>query len=128
MHMKFHNNFVIISNCTVNCNIMPVLKIHCLQHVHYEGPVIIQEADALHLASSAAYPNQAFFFRDSVLALQFHFEMDLPAIKDIIRNSGDEMVVSAYVQRVDEMLEHKHHIVNNNELMRKILDRLEHTS
>ena len=128
MHMKFHNNFVIISNCTVNCNIMPVLKIHCLQHVHYEGPVIIQETDALHLASSAAYANQAFIFRDSVLALQFHFEMDLQAIKAIIRNSGGELTASTYVQRADEIIAAKHHIVNNNDLMRKILDRFEHTS
>ncbi|MBN1791448.1 MAG: type 1 glutamine amidotransferase [Bacteroidales bacterium] len=80
---------------------------------------------AMHLASSALFPNQAFLYRDRVLALQFHFEMDLNAIQEIILHSGAEPSPEEYVQRAGVILENKQHISNNNELMRRILDKLE---
>jgi len=36
---------------------------------------------AVHLASSSAYPNQAFRFGDNVYGFQFHLEVDEPMIK-----------------------------------------------
>jgi GMP synthase-like glutamine amidotransferase len=95
---------------------------------HWHQDTFDIPAGAFHLASSEVYSNQAFIFNGSVLALQFHFEMDLPAIKEIIRNSGGELAVSAYVQPANEIITAKQHIANNNKLMRKILDRLDHTS
>ncbi|NEV64575.1 hypothetical protein [Thiorhodococcus minor] len=38
-------------------------------------------AGATRLASSAVYPNQAFGYRDNVLALQFHLEVEPEALE-----------------------------------------------
>ena len=95
---------------------------------HWHQDTFELPAGAFHLASSEACPNQAFIYRDSVLALQFHFEMDLPAIRAIIRNSGEELEASTYVQHADEIISTERHIADNNALMRKILNRLEHTT
>lgn len=80
---------------------------------------------AIHLASSALFPNQAFLYGERVLALQFHFEMDFNAIQEIIQHSGAEPSPEEYVQRAGAILENKRPISANNELMRKILDKLE---
>lgn len=95
---------------------------------HWHGDTFDIPAGAICLASSQAFPNQAFIYRDSVLALQFHFEMDFPAIRAIMANSGKELETSTWVQHADEIIATKNHIADNNELMRKILDRLEHTT
>jgi GMP synthase (glutamine-hydrolysing) len=38
-------------------------------------------AGATRLASSAGYPNQAFSYRDNVLALQFHLQVEPEALE-----------------------------------------------
>ncbi|HJZ40005.1 MAG TPA: type 1 glutamine amidotransferase [Bacteroidales bacterium] len=84
--------------------------------------------DSLQLASSKAYPNQAFLYRNTILALQFHFEMDFPALEAIVRNSGAGIKPGEYVQSVKAILGNKQNILKNNEMMRKILECFENVS
>lgn len=74
------------------------------------------------LASSEAFPNQAFIYGSRVLALQFHFEMDYPALERMISNGSNELVESATVQSASLILQQQKHIGPNNELLFKLLD------
>jgi GMP synthase (glutamine-hydrolysing) len=80
---------------------------------------------AVPFASSEAFTNQAFVYDERVLALQFHFEMDLPAIGDIIQHSGNDLVPGKYVQSAESMLGNRNFMNVNHKLMYKILDHLE---
>jgi len=49
--------------------------------LHRHGDTVDLPAGATPLASSAVYPNQAFSYRDNVLALQFHLEVEPEALE-----------------------------------------------
>lgn len=49
--------------------------------LHWHGDTFDLPAGATRLASSAVYPNQAFTYRDNVLALQFHLEVEPEALE-----------------------------------------------
>jgi GMP synthase (glutamine-hydrolysing) len=49
--------------------------------LHWHGDTFDLPAGATRLASSAVYPNQAFSYRDHVLALQFHLEVEPEALE-----------------------------------------------
>lgn len=49
--------------------------------LHWHGDTFDLPAGATRLASSALYPNQAFSYRDNVLALQFHLEVEPEALE-----------------------------------------------
>lgn len=51
------------------------------QVLHWHGDTFDLPAGATRLASSAVYPNQAFSYRDNVLALQFHLEVEPEALE-----------------------------------------------
>ena len=77
---------------------------------------------AIALASSEAFPNQAFIYGNLVLALQFHFEMDEPALKSIINNGSNELIAGKWVQTAPEILNHQSFIAENNNLLFCLLD------
>ncbi|MBN1142937.1 MAG: type 1 glutamine amidotransferase [Bacteroidales bacterium] len=74
------------------------------------------------LASSEAFPNQAFVYGNRVLALQFHFEMDETALKSIISNGHDELVSGTWVQTAPEILNRLPLIKENNSFLFHLLD------
>lgn len=51
------------------------------QVLHWHGDTFDLPTGATRLASSAVYPNQAFRYRDKVLALQFHLEVEPEALE-----------------------------------------------
>ena len=74
------------------------------------------------LASSEAFPNQAFLYGNRVLALQFHFEMDESALKNIISNGSHELIRGRWVQTGSEILNQLSMIEENNTLLFHLLD------
>jgi GMP synthase-like glutamine amidotransferase len=92
---------------------------------HWHQETFDIPSGAMHLASSTLFPNQAFLFKDRVLALQFHLEMDFAAIQEIIQHSGEAPSPEEYIQHASTILENKQPISANNELMCKILDKFE---
>lgn len=65
---------------------------------HWHGDRFEIPKGSLHLMSSVACDNQAFLYGSNVLGLQFHLEMDAPAIETIIKACGDELVEGKWIQ------------------------------
>ncbi|MGH9028411.1 MAG: type 1 glutamine amidotransferase [Acidimicrobiales bacterium] len=58
--------------------------------LHWHGETFELPASAVHLASSAAYPNQAFRVGPCAWGLQFHLEVDEPATAAFVSAFADE--------------------------------------
>ena len=58
--------------------------------LHWHGETFGLPAGAVHLASSAAYPNQAFRLGPTAWGLQFHLEVDGAAVERFVSSFGDE--------------------------------------
>lgn len=89
-------------------------------HWHQDTFEIPDGANAL--ASSAAFPNQAFIFRNHALALQFHFEMDEPALENMISHGNSELVSGKWAQTAPEILSRLSLIEDNNAVLFRLLD------
>ena len=58
--------------------------------LHWHGDTFDLPAGAVHLASSSAYPNQAFRLGPAAWGLQFHLEVDQAATDRFVASFGDE--------------------------------------
>ena len=76
------------------------------------------------MASSDVCPNQAFLYKENVLALQFHFEATEDSCDDIIDNGYDEQTKGEYIQSKADILSGFHYIPASNRMMKTILDNL----
>lgn len=74
--------------------------------LHWHGDRFEIPDGAVHLMSSYACDTQAFLFKERVLGLQFHLEMDAPALRQIINACGHELHESPTVQSADALLSH----------------------
>lgn len=91
---------------------------------HWHGDTFGIPAGAKHLASSAATENQAFIYKDNVLALQFHLETTEESLMSLYENGRDEITAGPFMQTLDEMRRYFHVLGNANALMHGLLARL----
>jgi GMP synthase-like glutamine amidotransferase len=92
---------------------------------HWHGETFDLPDGAIHIALSEAVPNQAFLYRNHILALQFHPEMKPENISVMVNMMGDELVQAPFVQDAETLLGGLDHIPAANALMDRILDYLE---
>ena len=91
---------------------------------HWHGDTFDIPLGALHIASSEAFPNQAFLINNRVIGLQFHMEMDCKAIELIIKHAGSELIADAFVQEKEYIMNNLHYIEQNKNLLFNLLDNL----
>jgi GMP synthase (glutamine-hydrolysing) len=75
------------------------------------------------LAHSEACHNQAFIYNENVLALQFHLEVMLENVQQIIAHCGNEITEGKYIQKPEEMFAQEN-FRKIQEAMQGILNRL----
>jgi GMP synthase-like glutamine amidotransferase len=92
---------------------------------HWHGDTFDLPEGALHLAESQACLNQAFSYKEKVLGLQFHFEVDAAAVEGMIEGADAELSKAPFVQTAAEILRHTHFAEQNNLYLVQILDTLE---
>ena len=73
--------------------------------LHWHNDQFEIPVGALHLMWSQACKNQAFLYDNRVLGLQFHLEMDLPAIEQMIEVDGRELSATATTQTAKTLLQ-----------------------
>lgn len=71
---------------------------------HWHGECFDLPAESIHLLHSVANPNQAFLYKDHVLGLQFHLEVDLDAVDALVLHCSDDLIASPYVQSAEIIL------------------------
>lgn len=90
---------------------------------HWHGETFDLPENAVLLASSEACINQVFLYKENVLGLQFHLEMDEAAIEKIMENCRAELVESKFIQSEETIRqEMKKHIPENRKLLFELLD------
>ncbi len=91
---------------------------------HWHGDTFGIPDGAVHLASSAATANQAFIYKDNVLALQFHLETTEESLLSLYENAQDEIADAPFIQTLEEMHLHFPMLGSANALMNDLLKRL----
>lgn len=70
---------------------------------HWHGETFDLPNGAVHLARSSACEQQAFQFAAHVIGLQFHLEMNPPAVAAMVEHGRHELVPATYVQSAEDM-------------------------
>ena len=92
---------------------------------HWHGDTFDLPDGAIRLASSEATINQAFLYKDKVMALQYHHEVTRDSIGLMLDNLGWQLKKDKYVQSAEEIIKGTGHISENNRIMFKIMDYLD---
>lgn len=93
--------------------------------LHWHGDTFDLPAGATRLASSEICCNQAFIYRERVLAFQFHFETTPATLKAMTTHCQHELVEAPYIQPVAEIVNGaERYADDNNKWLAYILNRL----
>lgn len=92
---------------------------------HWHGDTFDLPVGAVLLASSQVTRNQAFAIGNKVLALQFHYEATAESILEMTTGCGAGLNPGPWVQDEATMRSNAHLAEANNQIMFRILDRLE---
>ena len=79
---------------------------------------------AVHLAFSKGCKNQAYSYKDKVLALQFHLEPTQNSLRQMVDAGRDELKSARYVQTEQELLRYDQLIESSREILFTLLNRM----
>ena len=94
---------------------------------HWHGDTFDLPESAIRLASSEACMNQGFFYRDRVVALQFHLESTHRSVEALLDNCGHELVDAPYIQSAFQIRSAYSNLSTINAVMSQLLDELPRT-
>jgi GMP synthase (glutamine-hydrolysing) len=89
---------------------------------HWHGDTFAIPDGAVRLAESRVCKNQAFVYRERVIALQFHLESIESSVESLIQHCGNELTSAPYIQTEDQIREGYRHIASSNALMARLLN------
>jgi GMP synthase-like glutamine amidotransferase len=92
---------------------------------HWHSRTFDLPAGAVHLFESDGCKNQGFIYRERVVALQFHPEVNEERVESLIIRFGDLMADGPFVQKRQEMRDQKRYLAGTKEFMFLILDKFE---
>ena len=88
---------------------------------HWHGDTFDLPENAVRLAFSEGCKNQAYLYKDKVLALQFHLEPTLNSMQQMIDYGKKELKSARYVQTEQELLKEIHLIESNRKVLFALL-------
>jgi GMP synthase-like glutamine amidotransferase len=95
-----------------------------LKVFHWHGDTFDLPENAIHLAYSKGCKNQAYIYKDRVLALQFHLEPTLNSLEAMIEHGRDELRTGKYIQTEKEITDNKQLFESNKKVLFTLLNRL----
>jgi GMP synthase-like glutamine amidotransferase len=90
----------------------------------WHGDTFDLPVNATLLASSEACKNQAFLYKDNVLALQFHLEVTEKSYAEILDNSLGKLTDGKYIQTENYIRSNTHYIEECNRMIKSVMDKL----
>ncbi|MGA2526500.1 MAG: gamma-glutamyl-gamma-aminobutyrate hydrolase family protein [Smithellaceae bacterium] len=90
---------------------------------HWHGDTFDLPFGAKHLAESTACKNQAFSYKNHVLALQFHLDVRKDNIEEWVQSGAEELIEAPYIQTAGEMLSPDKRFAVIEKHMGQVLDR-----
>ena len=91
---------------------------------HWHGDTFDLPTGAVHLYISEGCRNQAFLYKDRVLALQFHLETTAESAMPLLKNCRHELVPGPWIQTEQEIIEGLEKFTGINLTMDGILEYL----
>jgi GMP synthase-like glutamine amidotransferase len=91
---------------------------------HWHGDTFALPAEAVHLYASDGCRNQAFLYKNNVLALQFHLETTPESALPLLKNCRHELVRGPWIQSEQEIREGLEKFAGINLTMDRILEYL----
>lgn len=92
---------------------------------HWHGDTFKLPQHTFRTVQNQAYSNQAFVFRDRVIGLQFHLEMNTESIRLLIENCGNELIEEKYIQTSKSKLLNIEYIRVTYTLLQKLLNNIQ---
>ena len=89
---------------------------------HWHGDTFEIPRGACHFATSEACSNQGFILNEKVIGLQFHIETTEESAALLIKNCGNELDGSTYVQSEAEILADSNRFKQINQLLFRMLE------
>lgn len=91
--------------------------------LHWHGDTFDLPAECVLLATSEAYQNQAFVFRQKVVGLQFHLEVRPQDAAKMVEHCAADLVEGAFVQSGEQILSATRRFTKSNVVLDSFLDR-----
>lgn len=91
---------------------------------HWHGDTFDIPQNAIHIASTEAFPNQGFIWNNKVVGLQFHLEVTEESVLGMIEHVGHEIGEGKFCQSPSEIVRDKSQYVRNKTFIFKILDQI----
>ena len=90
---------------------------------HWHGDQFGIPETGLDLLLSAANSNQAFYYNENVIGLQFHLEVTDDTLRQMVEHGVDELVEATYVQTAEKIVSETGNIEASHQMMKAILGR-----
>lgn len=94
-----------------------------LKVFHWHGDTFDLPENAVLLASSDGCKNQAYIYKERVLAFQFHAESTVCSLQQMIENGGNELKYGKYIQTDISLLLNRSMIESNRKALFILLNR-----
>ena len=88
----------------------------------WHGDTFEIPAGAMKLFESEACPNQGFIYNGNVLGLQFHPEADRQWVRNLLNDSGHELVEGKYIQSEKEICRQQSFFEGSKSLAFSLMD------
>jgi GMP synthase-like glutamine amidotransferase len=92
---------------------------------HWHGDTFDLPENAIRIASSEGCINQAFVYNNIVIGLQFHLEVTMKSLNQMLNFGNAELIEGKYIQSAEMILEKTLLIEQNNKRMYQLLNYLE---
>jgi len=89
---------------------------------HWHGDQFGIPETGLNLLLSAANSNQAFYYNERIIGLQFHLEVTEETLRQMVEHGVDELVDGTYIQTAEKIVSETGNIGASNQMMKAILE------
>ncbi|WP_431216453.1 type 1 glutamine amidotransferase [Puia sp. P3] len=90
---------------------------------HWHGDQFGIPETGVDLLLSAANSNQAFYYNENVIGLQFHLEVTRETLRQMVEHGAEELVEGEYIQNAEKIGFGAGYIEGCNQIMKAILEK-----